>query len=45
MRPFLLPLNTPSFSAATNVNLATTGQVTPARNQPRLFDFGLKFSF
>jgi hypothetical protein len=38
--------NTPSFSSpATNVNLATGGLVTSTRNQPRLFEFGLKFSF
>jgi hypothetical protein len=38
--------NTPSFSSpSTNVNLSTGGQVTSTRNQPRLFEFGLKFSF
>jgi len=38
--------NTPSFSTpGTTVNLATGGQVTSTRNQPRLFEFGLKFSF
>src|SRR5262249_29692613 len=38
--------NTPSFSTpATNTNLATAGQVNSTKNQPRLFEFGLKFSF
>jgi hypothetical protein len=38
--------NTPSFSSPnTNWNLATGGQVTSTRNQPRLFEFGLKFAF
>ena len=38
--------NTPSFNTpGTSVNLATGGQVTSTRNQPRLFEFGLKFSF
>jgi hypothetical protein len=38
--------NTPSFSSPSgNVNLATGGQVTSTRNQPRLFEFGLKFNF
>jgi hypothetical protein len=38
--------NTPSFSAPSgNVNLATGGQVTSTRNQPRLYEFGLKFNF
>jgi hypothetical protein len=38
--------NTPSFSTpGTNENLATGGQVTSTRNQPRLFEFGLKFSY
>jgi hypothetical protein len=38
--------NTPSFnSPSTNINLATGGQVTSTRNQPRLYEFGLKFSF
>lgn len=38
--------NTPSFNTpGTNVNLATGGQVTSTRNQPRLYEFGLKFSF
>ena len=38
--------NTPSFSTpGTSENLATGGQVTSTRNQPRLFEFGLKFSF
>jgi hypothetical protein len=38
--------NTPSFSSPSgSINLATGGQVTSTRNQPRLFEFGLKFSF
>jgi len=38
--------NTPSFSSpGTSENLATGGQVTSTRNQPRLFEFGLKFAF
>jgi hypothetical protein len=38
--------NTPSFNTpGTNENLATGGQVTSTRNQPRLFEFGLKFAF
>ena len=38
--------NTASFSTpGTSVNLATGGQVTSTRNQPRLFEFGMKFSF
>jgi hypothetical protein len=38
--------NTPSFSnPGGSTNLATGGQVTSTRNQPRLFEFGLKFSF
>jgi hypothetical protein len=38
--------NTASFNTpGTTVNLATGGQVTSTRNQPRLFEFGLKFSF
>jgi len=38
--------NTASFSTpATAVNLATGGQVTSTRNLPRVFEFGLKFSF
>ena len=38
--------NTPSFNTpGTNENLATGGQVTSTRNQPRLFEFGLKFSY
>jgi hypothetical protein len=38
--------NTPSFSNPSgSVNLATGGQVTSTRNQPRLFEFGLKFNF
>jgi hypothetical protein len=38
--------NTPSFSSPNgSVNLATGGTVTSTRNQPRLFEFGLKFSF
>ena len=38
--------NTPSFSApGTTTNLATGGLVTSTRNQPRLYEFGLKFSF
>ena len=38
--------NTPSFAApAGTVNLSTGGQVTATRNQPRLYEFGLKFNF
>jgi hypothetical protein len=38
--------NTPSFnSPGTSENLATGGQVTSTRNQPRLYEFGLTFSF
>jgi hypothetical protein len=38
--------NTPSFSnPGGSSNLATGGLVTSMRNQPRLFEFGLKFSF
>ena len=38
--------NTPSFSApGGSVNLATGGSITSTRNQPRLYEFGLKFSF
>jgi hypothetical protein len=38
--------NTPSFSSpGGSTNLATGGQVTSTRNQPRLYEFGLKFSF
>jgi hypothetical protein len=38
--------NTASFSnPAASVNLATGGQVTSTRNQPRLFEFGLKFNY
>jgi len=38
--------NTVSFAApGTNENLATGGVVTATRNQPRLYEFGLKFSF
>ena len=38
--------NTASFAAPSgNENLATGGQVTATRNQPRLYEFGLKFSF
>jgi hypothetical protein len=38
--------NTPSFSSPSGaVNLPTGGQVTSTRNQPRLFEFGLKFNF
>jgi hypothetical protein len=38
--------NTPSFSAPSgSVNLATGGLITATRNQPRLYEFGLKFSF
>ncbi|HXJ37908.1 MAG TPA: hypothetical protein VNH18_01445, partial [Bryobacteraceae bacterium] len=38
--------NTPSFSnPAASVNLATGGQITSTRNQPRLFEFGLKFNY
>jgi Carboxypeptidase regulatory-like domain len=38
--------NTPSFAAPNgSVNLATGGTITATRNQPRLYEFGLKFSF
>jgi len=38
--------NTPSFSTpATNINLATGGQVTSTRNLPSVFEFGAKFNF
>jgi hypothetical protein len=38
--------NTPSFNTpGTSENLSTGGQVTSTRNQPRLFEFGLKFAF
>ena len=38
--------NTPTFSNPNGtVNLATGGQVTSTRNQPRLFEFGLKFNY
>ncbi len=38
--------NTPSFSNPSGTsNLATGGQVTSTRNQPRLYEFGLKFAF
>jgi hypothetical protein len=38
--------NTPSFASPSGtVNLATGGQVTATRNQPRLYEFGLKFNF
>ena len=38
--------NTASFASPSgNQNLATGGQVTATRNQPRLYEFGLKFSF
>jgi hypothetical protein len=38
--------NTPSFAAPSgSVNLATGGLITATRNQPRLYEFGLKFSF
>jgi hypothetical protein len=38
--------NTASFgNPSSNQNLATSGQVTATRNQPRLYEFGLKFSF
>jgi hypothetical protein len=38
--------NTPSFAApGGSINLATGGIVTATRNQPRLFEFGLKFNF
>jgi hypothetical protein len=38
--------NTTSFAAPnTSENLATGGQVTTTGNQPRLFEFGLKFAF
>ena len=38
--------NTASFAGPSgNENLATGGQVTATRNQPRLFEFGLKFAF
>ena len=40
------PTNNASFAAPNNtVNLATDGQVTAPRNQPRLYEFGLKFYF
>lgn len=38
--------NTPTFGNPGGTwNLATGGQVSSTRNQPRLFEFGLKFSF
>ena len=38
--------NTPSFSTpGGSTNLATGGQVTSTRNKPRLYEFGLKFTF
>jgi hypothetical protein len=38
--------NTPSFgNPGGSTNLATGGQVTSTRNQPRLYEFGLKFNF
>jgi hypothetical protein len=38
--------NTASFaSPGTPENLPTGGHVTSTRNQPRLFEFGLKFAF
>jgi hypothetical protein len=38
--------NTVSFAApSANENLATGGQITATRNQPRLYEFGLKFAF
>jgi len=38
--------NTASFAAPSgNENLAAGGQVTATRNQPRLYEFGLKFSY
>jgi len=38
--------NTASFAALSgNENLATGGQVTATRNQPRLYESGLKCSF
>jgi hypothetical protein len=38
--------NSASFSSPNGTqNLATGGQVTSTRNQPRLYEFGLKFSF
>jgi hypothetical protein len=38
--------NTPTFGSPGGTwNLATGGQVTSTRNQPRLFEFGLKFNF
>lgn len=38
--------NTPSFSNPNgSFNLATGGQVTSTRNQPRLYEFSLKFNF
>ncbi len=38
--------NTPSFSNPSGtVNLATGGQITSTRNQPRLYEFGLKLNF
>ena len=39
-------MNTPSFAAPNgSVNLASGGTITATRNQPRLYEFGLKFSF
>ena len=38
--------NTASFASPSgNEKLATGGQVTATRNQPRLYEFGLKCSF
>ena len=38
--------NTASFGApGGTINLATGGQVTSTRNQPRLYEFGLKFNY
>jgi hypothetical protein len=38
--------NTPSFSSpGGSTNLATGALVTSTRNQPRLYEFGLKYSF
>jgi hypothetical protein len=38
--------NTPSFAAPNgSVNLAAGGVITATRNQPRLYEFGIKYSF
>ena len=45
LRQYNVP-NTPSFNSPNATgNLATGGQVTSTRNQPRLFEFGLKLGF